>query len=320
VAFTQDGRLGQAGVWLFYPAVAVDAANNAVIALSRSSASQFVSAAWAVHAAADAAGVTQAPVQFKAGAARYQRTDAEGVNRWGDYLGAAVDPADGTFWVVGAYAATSTTWGTWVSNLRVGTPLAVTSIGTTRLPPHPVDTAVRFTAGVTGGRSPLQFKWRLHDGARWTVLRNWSTSPDLSWTPHETSDDYRIALWARSAASTADGPDSDRAATVVDFPVTVPAQIRFLNTAILCPPAGCTGFTARLTTKQGPAWTSFTSAVSPYQNVTAALLNGFRIDFVGWALPAQEVPGIFAPTAGRRYLIQYTGSGLQFVAEGAVPR
>ncbi len=42
------------------------------------------------------------------------------VNRWGDFFGAALDPAEpGKVWVVGEYAAPTNRWGTWVGETLV---------------------------------------------------------------------------------------------------------------------------------------------------------------------------------------------------------
>jgi hypothetical protein len=37
-------------------------------------------------------------------------------DRWGDYFGAAIDPADGSAWLVGQYAK-GDCWATWIGNL-----------------------------------------------------------------------------------------------------------------------------------------------------------------------------------------------------------
>lgn len=44
----------------------------------------------------------------------------EQTNRWGDFFGAAVDPANPRrIWMVGEYAAARDTWGTWVGQTEV---------------------------------------------------------------------------------------------------------------------------------------------------------------------------------------------------------
>ena len=64
------------------------------------------------------------PLQFdallKAGEANYVLTFGGARNRWGDYSGIAVDPADPrSVWMFGEYAASPTdTWGTWFGQLK----------------------------------------------------------------------------------------------------------------------------------------------------------------------------------------------------------
>src|SRR5262249_51298614 len=53
------------------------------------------------------------------GTAGYLALDGSGRNRWGDYLGASLDPLNDTFWVLGEYATPSNVWGTFVGNFSM---------------------------------------------------------------------------------------------------------------------------------------------------------------------------------------------------------
>ncbi len=117
VSRTQDATFGASGVWYFYPTVMVDTSNDLAISLSRSSASQFGSAHYTGRLGTDPPNTLQPSTLLKAGAANYQNLDGSS-NRWGDYLGIGLDPNDGSFWILGEYAATSTHWGTWVGHLQ----------------------------------------------------------------------------------------------------------------------------------------------------------------------------------------------------------
>ena len=66
---------------------------------------------------------------------------------------------------------------------------------------------VTFTATAAGGTAPYQFKWWLWDGATWTVLEDWSTGNTFAWTPSTPNPHFVVAVWVRSADSTADQPD-----------------------------------------------------------------------------------------------------------------
>src|SRR5205085_11696846 len=98
-----------------YPSIAVNRAGGALIAYSAFSSSYYASAAYSYI---DPAGNLSAPAMLKNGEAAYVRT-----LRWGDYTTAVVDPADDlSFWTVQLYAASSNTWGTWWSYVKVAAP------------------------------------------------------------------------------------------------------------------------------------------------------------------------------------------------------
>ena len=116
------------GAYTFYPSIAVDANDNVAIGFAASAPTIFGSAAYTGRLATDAAGTVQPSVVYAAGLASYVRTfGTPGIsrNRWGDYSGISVDPADdATFWVFNEYASTQGTviggengrWGTrWAS-------------------------------------------------------------------------------------------------------------------------------------------------------------------------------------------------------------
>jgi hypothetical protein len=132
------GQLKQVGTidqpaerWYYYPAVAVNNLGDMVISLSGSSQNEFPGVYFTAHLRNDPPGFTH-PVQLvKAGEASYS------LPRWGDYGGAALDPADPfqvTFWVVNTYALPSDRWGTWWGKVTVPAPsIAVPDFGTSRL-------------------------------------------------------------------------------------------------------------------------------------------------------------------------------------------
>jgi hypothetical protein len=77
-------------------------------------------------------------------------------------------------------------------------PLRVTSIGLS-VPVPLAGAQVFVTAQASGGRPPYQFKWWIHDGQSWTMVRDWGTGT-LSWTPL-TAGNYIVGVWAREANS-----------------------------------------------------------------------------------------------------------------------
>jgi len=74
--------------------------------------------------------------------------------------------------------------------------------------PQPAGTAVTWTAAATGGGPGRQYQWFVYDGGRWTIAQPWSTAETFSWIPETPNNRYRIAVWARSSASTIDDFDA----------------------------------------------------------------------------------------------------------------
>jgi hypothetical protein len=82
-------------------------------------------------------------------------------------------------------------------------------------------TTVTFTANVSGGQGPHQYKWWLFDGANWTLMRDWATGNTMSWTPSSANGGYRIGVWVRSAGVTA---DTSAVNTSIPLSVSVASQ------------------------------------------------------------------------------------------------
>ncbi len=115
---TQDFLQGADGVDQFYPVVSVDGAGNAALGFNASSPTEYVSVRLAGQTASAPRNVPLATGLLKAGLAPYTLLDSHGRNRWGDYNGIAVDPADGQFWLIGEYAdSPASRWGTWIGSL-----------------------------------------------------------------------------------------------------------------------------------------------------------------------------------------------------------
>jgi hypothetical protein len=62
---------------------------------------------------------------------------------------------------------------------------------------------VTFTAKATGGTAPYQFKYWLDAGNGSALARDWSTAASYTLTL-STVGTYRIGVWMRDSASTAD--------------------------------------------------------------------------------------------------------------------
>jgi hypothetical protein len=121
-AFTvnQFGRLDDGTGVTFYafPSIGVNQFSDFVIGYSRFSASQFASANYAYHGHMDLPNTLQADTVLKAGEAKYNKPDTNGLNRWGDFSHTVVDPVNDTdIWTIQQYAALPSggfdRWSTW---------------------------------------------------------------------------------------------------------------------------------------------------------------------------------------------------------------
>lgn len=169
IVLSDQGNIGGEdianGSYTFYPSVAVNANGDAMFGFAASAPITFAGAFAAGRESGDAAGTVQTPLIVKAGEASYVRTFGSSRNRWGDYSGISVDPANDTdFWVFNEFADVQGStfneengrWGTaWarVSFPAAGTAPVVQSVA--RGDPSPTNSAsvsftVSFDQAVTG--------------------------------------------------------------------------------------------------------------------------------------------------------------------------
>ena len=112
----QDIVFGAPSEYYYYPAIRTDSAGNLHTVFTRSSSSRFAEVRIAGRLSGDPANTMTGSELVKAGEIPY--TAGSGARRWGDYSGAAVDPADPScVWVVGEYAKDDgfVGWGTFLA-------------------------------------------------------------------------------------------------------------------------------------------------------------------------------------------------------------
>lgn len=113
-------------------------------------------------------------------------------------------------------------------------PLALTGLTADRSAPQPTGTTITFTATITGGTAPQQYKWWVYDGSNWFVTRDWSTSNTWQWTPTVANSAYRVSVWVRNAGSTADAYANSQSNASIAFPINAASQ----NPPAPSPPSG----------------------------------------------------------------------------------
>ncbi len=111
-------EFGSAGYFYLFPALTVDKDHNAAITFSRSADNEYIGAYYSTKHAND---LTISPSQpFAVGKGNYVLTYGGNINRWGDYFGIYLDPAnDYDVWMISEYAAATNIWGTYVGHIRM---------------------------------------------------------------------------------------------------------------------------------------------------------------------------------------------------------
>jgi hypothetical protein len=101
-------------------------------------------------------------------------------------------------------------------------PLVFTGLSADRAAPQATNTPITFTAASTGGAAPYQYRWWLHDGTNWQMLRDWTTSATLTWTPSAANANYWVTVWVKDANSTTTTWDVTGS---IAFPIAAPWQV-----------------------------------------------------------------------------------------------
>lgn len=108
---------GTPSTWYFYPAIMTDKSGNIVFTVSRSSMTEYVSA-YFVGKQNGTTSFTQA-YTLMPGRGSYQKDYGSGRNRWGDYLGIALDPSGESFWMMSEYVPGGNTWSNRIGEVRM---------------------------------------------------------------------------------------------------------------------------------------------------------------------------------------------------------
>ena len=115
----ESATLGALGYWYYYPNLTVDKNQNIAITYSRSGVDEYIGAYFTTRLNGDPPGLNSSKL-LQEGKANYVVTFGGTRNRWGDYMGIALDPTDETnIWMFTEYAEVNSRWGTWVGEIRM---------------------------------------------------------------------------------------------------------------------------------------------------------------------------------------------------------
>lgn len=115
----QDFDYGQSGFYYYFPAIQTDGSGNLIAVFSGSSSATYAGVYASGQKTTDAVNSFQVPALVKAGENSYTPF----AQRWGDYSGAALDPASSsTVWVAGEYVYITggSEWGTFIAPVQMG--------------------------------------------------------------------------------------------------------------------------------------------------------------------------------------------------------
>ncbi len=114
----QDITFGAPGFFYSFPAVSVDRNENIMISFSRSATTEYIGAGFTSRASTDPPDFFNPSSLLQPGKGTYINTGQS--NRWGDYMGTWLDPAnEEDFWIMTEYADLQNLWGVWVGNTRI---------------------------------------------------------------------------------------------------------------------------------------------------------------------------------------------------------
>lgn len=114
---SKEGFFGQNGYFYLYPSIMVDKHSNIMLTYSRSGDDDYLGAYIASSKAGSNA--VRGSYLVKPGVASYNKDFGSGRNRWGDYMGIALDPADSaTVWTLTEFVSSKDVWDTWIAASR----------------------------------------------------------------------------------------------------------------------------------------------------------------------------------------------------------
>ncbi len=115
----ESGELGADRYFYLYPAIAVDKDGNVAITCSRSSDFEYIGSYFTTRRANDPPGLGSSTT-LQEGLGNYIITFGGTRNRWGDYLGAFLDPSDEySFWMVSEFASGTNAYSCVVGQVRL---------------------------------------------------------------------------------------------------------------------------------------------------------------------------------------------------------
>jgi hypothetical protein len=146
----QDFDVAHTAMYLYYPALSLDPAGNAVLVFGVASSTLYPSVAAATHRTTDPPTWISPFVWLHRGTAGFAASCSPSC-RFGDYFGSGADPNGATVWVSGEYLTNTTMWQSWLAPVQsVGTTVVNLSGPTEADIGHPFDLTLNVTPAPCG--------------------------------------------------------------------------------------------------------------------------------------------------------------------------
>jgi hypothetical protein len=201
-----DVAMGADTYYHFYPALEVDGNNNVVITYTRSATSEYAGAYYTTLPTTQTT-LTGSKL-LQAGNSTYYKTFGGTRNRWGDYMGAWLDPDDNSkIWVFTEFVPSTNTWGTWVGELTFTQP---TNYVLVTAPNGGELYAVGDNTNITwqsSGVSTVTIELSVNNGQSWSTIASGvsASSGSYAWTvPNNTSTTCLIRINGSLKSGTSD--------------------------------------------------------------------------------------------------------------------
>jgi hypothetical protein len=325
----QDFYIGFAGYDTFMGGIGLSASGNAYFVYSTSSSSQYVSTWMNGQVAGDAPDTVRPTKALVSGAATYYG------NRWGDYVGVAVDPSVlDAVWQADEYPNASGTWATRVSMLRLASvPDAPTAVMAT---PGNASALVGWAAPGSDGGAPISGYTVTSSPGGKTCTTTGALSCTVGSLTNGTPYTFTVAaanMIGSGPASTASAPVTPRTVPGAPSAVTVTPADATVHVAWSAPASNGGSPITAYTVTSAPDGKSCTTAGALSCDV-AGLTNGTPYTFTATATnvagtgPASAPSTAVIPFAGAtfhalnpsRVLDTRTGNGLSGVFTASVAR
>ena len=115
----EQAEFGAVGYFYFYPTLAIDQNYNIAVTFSRSADDEYIGAYYSTKYFGDPPGLSPSK-PFAEGKSNYVKAGSDNRNRWGDYMGIYLDPAnDFDIWMHTEYAAPLGQWATQFAQIRM---------------------------------------------------------------------------------------------------------------------------------------------------------------------------------------------------------